>query len=66
MQSKLEREVELRKLLQTPQGVESIMQLYRDKVTVPRRAHSLGRIGLLACQMVPRILDAEFPVAAPK
>jgi len=66
MQTKLEREVELRGLLQTSQGMESIMQLYRDKVAAASRTASLGRIGLLACQMIPRILDAEFPVATPR
>lgn len=57
-----EREAELRALLQTPQGMETVMQLYRDKTVAPGTAGSLGRIGLLACQMIPRIVDAEFPV----
>ena len=65
MQNKCEREVELRDLLQTPQGMEAIMQLYRDKVAPTTGTGALGRIGLLACQMIPRILDAEFSKAVP-
>ncbi|MBI3863876.1 MAG: hypothetical protein HY290_18455 [Planctomycetia bacterium] len=61
MKTKLEREIELRALLQTQQGTELIIQIYRDKVAAAGRAVSLGRIGLLACQMIPRIIDAEFP-----
>jgi len=65
MQTKLEREVELRTLLQTSQGMESIIQLYHDKVQAVGRKVTLGRIGLLACQMIPRIIDAEFPAGIP-
>ena|SRR5579863_114303 len=65
MQTKLEREVELRTLLQSPQGMQSIIQLYHDRVTAVARTVTLGRIGLLACQMIPRIVDAEFPAGIP-
>ena len=65
MKTKLEREIELQTLLQTPQGMELIIQLYRDKVTSVGRTVTLGRIGLLACQMIPRIVDAEFPGGIP-
>ena len=61
MKTKLERETELRALLQTQQGTELIIQIYRDQVAAAGRTVSLGRIGLLACQMIPRIVDAEFP-----
>lgn len=60
MKTKSERESELRALLETQAGMEQVMTLYRDKVAVAR-TESLGRIGLLACQMIPRIIEAEFP-----
>ena len=60
-----EREAELRALLQTAQGMETVMQLYRDKTVAGGTTGSLGRIGLLACQMIPRIVDAEFPAQHP-
>jgi hypothetical protein len=61
MNSRREREEELRGLLQTPQGMETIMKLYHQKVMVAGRSTTLGRIGLLACQMIPLIVFAEFP-----
>ena len=63
MQSRGEREEELRRLLQTRQGMESIMELYHQRVAVAVRSATLGRIGLLACQMIPLIVAAEFQAA---
>lgn len=60
LQTKVEREKELRGLLQSPQGMDSIMELYRQKVAVAGQPATLGRIGLLACQMIPLIVAAEF------
>ncbi|MGE5194682.1 MAG: hypothetical protein ACM3U2_19500 [Deltaproteobacteria bacterium] len=56
-----ERQKELQALLATQAGMLAIMELYHQKVSPPGRPGSLGRVGLLACQMIPRILDAEFP-----
>jgi hypothetical protein len=56
-----ERRQELQALTATPDGMVAIMDVYHQKVAPPGRPGSLGRIGLLACQMIPRILDAEFP-----
>ncbi len=61
METKEERRMELQELLATPDGMLAIMKLYHQKVDPPGRPGSLGRIGLLGCQMIPRILDAEFP-----
>jgi hypothetical protein len=61
MQTREERRKELQGLLSTPDGMLAIMELYHQKVDSPGRPGSLGRIGLLGCQMIPRILDAEFP-----
>ena len=66
MITRLEREAELRSLLQTQQGIESIIRIYRDQVAAAGPTVSLGRIGLMACQMIPRIVDAEFPLDVPK
>jgi hypothetical protein len=60
MASREEREVELRELLHTQEGLMQIMELYRQKTVAPGGSATLGRIGLLASQMIPRILDAEF------
>jgi hypothetical protein len=60
-----EREKELRALLKTPEGVAAIMALYHHSSSSAARPATLGRIGLLACQMIPRILDAEFPAEIP-
>jgi hypothetical protein len=60
-----EREKELRALLKTPEGLAAIMALYHQTSFSAARPATLGRIGLLACQMIPRILDAEFPAAIP-
>jgi len=61
MKTREERQKELQTLLATPDGMLAIMALYHQKIAPPGRSGSLGRIGLLACQMIPRILDAEFP-----
>jgi hypothetical protein len=58
-----ERQKELQAMLATQDGLLAIMQLYHQKVAPPGRPGSLGRIGLLGSQMIPRILDAEFPKA---
>jgi hypothetical protein len=42
-------------------GMFAIIELYHQKVAPPGRPGSLGRIELLGCQMIPRIIDAEFP-----
>jgi hypothetical protein len=58
MKTREYREKELQTLLATQDGLLAIIELYHQKYP----AHgSLGRIGLLASQMIPRILDAEFP-----
>jgi hypothetical protein len=59
------REKELRALLTTPEGLASILALYHQTSSSAARPATLGRIGLLACQMIPLILDAEFPAAIP-
>lgn len=56
-----ERQHELQALTATQDGILAIMEIYQQKVAPPGRTGSLGRIGLLGCQMIPRILDAEFP-----
>lgn len=56
-----ERLKELQALMATQDGMLAIIELYHQKVALPGRPGSLGRIGLLVCQMIPRILDAEFP-----
>ena len=61
MQTRDERQHELQALTATQDGILAIMELYHQKVDPPGRPGSLGRIGLLGCQMIPRILDAEFP-----
>jgi hypothetical protein len=61
METKEERRKELQGMLATPDGMLAIMELYHQKVDPPGRPGSLGRIGLLGSQMIPRILDAEFP-----
>jgi hypothetical protein len=65
MKTRDEREKELRALLQTQDGVTEILELYHQKVLSVGQRATLGRIGLLACQMIPRILAAEFPAAIP-
>ena len=61
MQTREERRQELQTLTASPDGMVAIMDIYHQKVDPPGRTGSLGRIGLLASQMIPRILDAEFP-----
>ena len=56
-----ERQKELQTLMATPDGMLEIIELYHQQIASAGRSGSLGRIGLLACQMIPRILDAEFP-----
>jgi hypothetical protein len=56
-----ERQKELQAMLATQDGLLAIRELYHQKVAPPGRPGSLGRVGLLGCQMIPRILDAEFP-----
>ena len=56
-----ERQQELQALTATADGMVAVMEIYHRIVVPPGRAGSLGRIGLLASQMIPRILDAEFP-----
>ena len=65
MKTREEREKELRALLKTQEGLVEVMKLYRDTLVTVGRPTSLGRIGLLACQMVPRIVEAEFPTKVP-
>lgn len=60
MASREEREAELRELLHTQEGLMKVIELYHQEVPVPAGSASLGRVGLLASQMIPRILDAEF------
>jgi len=61
MQTREERQKELQTLMATPDGILAIIELYHQKIAPPGRPGSLGRIGLMGCQMIPRILDAEFP-----
>ncbi len=61
IETREERQKELQALLATTDGMLAIINLYHQKVAPPARTGSLGRIGLLGCQMIPRILDAEFP-----
>ena len=61
MKTRNEREKELQAMMATQVGLLAVIKLYHQKVAPPRQSGSLGRIGLLACQMIPRILDAEFP-----
>jgi len=63
MKTREEREKELRALLQTQEGLTEVMKLYHATFDSGDRPASLGRIGLMACQMIPLILDAEFPAA---
>ncbi len=56
-----ERQHELQALTTTAEGLVAIMEIYHQKVAPPGRPGSLGRIGLLGSQMIPRILDVEFP-----
>jgi hypothetical protein len=65
MKTRDEREMELRGLMQTQAGMAVIMELHRQNVAFVGHPASLGRIGLLACQMIPRIIAAEFPTTAP-
>jgi hypothetical protein len=65
MKTREEREKELRALLQTQEGLAEVMELYRTTFVSVDRPVSLGRIGLMACQMIPRIVEAEFPTKVP-
>ena len=61
MKTREERQKELQAMMATQAGLLAVMELYHQKVARPCPPGSLGRIGLLACQMIPHILDAEFP-----
>jgi hypothetical protein len=61
MNAREERQKELQAMMATQDGLLAIMELYRQKVAPAGRPGPLGRVGLLACQMIFRILDAEFP-----
>jgi hypothetical protein len=61
MKTREDRQKELQTLTATQDGMSAIIALYYQKVSPPGRPGSLGRTGLLVCQMIPRILDAEFP-----
>lgn len=68
MMTKEERNKELQALMATQDGMLAIIALYHQKATPhhqkatpPGQPGSLGRIGLLGCQMIPQILDVEFP-----
>jgi hypothetical protein len=61
METREERRKDLEGLLVTQDGMLAIIELYHQKVAPPGRTGSLGRIGLLGSQMIPRILDVEFP-----
>lgn len=61
MMTREERNKELQALMATQAGMLEIIELYHQKAAPPGRAGSLGRIGLLGCQMIPQILDVEFP-----
>jgi len=61
MKTREERQKELQAMMATQDGLLAVMELYHQKVARLCPPGSLGRIGLLACQMIPRILDAEFP-----
>ena len=65
MKTREEREKELRALLQTQEGLVKIMELYHETCASSDHPASLGRVGLLACQMIPRIVDAEFRSSTP-
>jgi hypothetical protein len=56
-----ERQNELQAMMTNQAGLLALIELYHQKVSPPIGAGSLGRIGLLGCQMIPRILDAEYP-----
>jgi len=56
-----DREQELNTLLQTAEGMNKIADLYHQQTKSVVRTGGLGRIGLLACQMIPLIVDAEYP-----
>ena len=61
MNAREERQKELQAMLATQDGLLAILELYHQKVAPSGRPGPLGRFGLLASQMIPRILDAEFP-----
>jgi hypothetical protein len=61
METREERRKDLEGMLVTQDGMLAVIELYHQKVAPPGRPGSLGRIGLLGSQMIPRILDAEFP-----
>ena len=61
MKTKEEREKELRALLQTQEGLAEVIELYHTMFDSGDRPASLGRVGLLACHMIPRIVEAEYP-----
>jgi hypothetical protein len=61
MKTREERQKELQAMTAAQVGLLAIIELYHQKVSPLRQPASLGRIGLLAGQMIPHILDAEFP-----
>lgn len=60
MKSQIEREQELRALLQTSDGMLAIINLYQQQRLAHSRPGGLGRIGLVASEMIPRIVEMEF------
>ena len=61
MNAREQRQNELQAMMATQDGLLEIMKIYHRKVSPPNQPGPLGRIGLLACQMIPRILAVEFP-----
>ena len=60
MKSRIDREQELRALLQTSDGLLTIMKLYQQQRLAHSRPGGLGRIGLVATEMIPLIVEMEF------
>jgi hypothetical protein len=60
MKSRAERERELREMMGSRQGMHQIMEIWQVQVIGLGR---MGPIGTLASQMIPQILDKEFPPA---
>jgi hypothetical protein len=58
MQTRSEREKQLRAMMQTKAGMQAIGDLYMREVVPPGQP---AKSGILTVQMIPLILDAEFP-----
>ena len=56
-----QRHDQLSQLLRSAKGVDVIIELYLTKVVGFGR---VGQVGLLASQMIPMIVEAEFPSLA--